>query len=179
MRRADIAQFLQDVIGLGRVVEARQAESKSVELRISASEDDGAKDWCEWWGSPTVAFLPAAGDEVLFIDLGSERIVLAVKSRQYQQDLETGECIVRAAGPSGACARLKPDGTIELSRGDAAASSFVPLDDLVQAQFTALKTAISGAAVSTGDGGLAFKNALLTALSSWPASTASTVTRTL
>jgi hypothetical protein len=43
----------------------------------------------------------------------------------------------------------------------------------VEAQLAALKNAISGAAVTAGDGGLAFKTNLMTALSSWPASVGS------
>lgn len=42
--------------------------------------------------------------------------------------------------------------------------------DLVEAQLSALKSAISAAPVTPGDGGLAFKTALLAALTSWPAS---------
>lgn len=151
MRRQDLAQFLQDTFGFAKVIEARQGASKSVELRISAHEGDPGKDWCEWWGPTTVSFLPAAGDEALFIDLGSERIVLAVKSRAFQQDLETGECIVRASGsPAAAYAKLKPDGTIELygdtKLGGDTATAAVPLDTLLQTNLAAIATAITSLA---------------------------------
>lgn len=184
MTRADTSKFMQDVVGFAKVVEARLGESKSVELRISVHEGDGADDWCEWWGSPTVAFFPEAGAEAMFVDLGGERVVIAVKSRQYQVDLESGECIVRASGPATpAYVKLKPDGTAELhvTAFDVGTSpvSYVPLDTLVQAQFAALKAAIVSAPITPTDGGAAFKAGLIAALSAWPAATASAVTRTL
>jgi hypothetical protein len=58
--------------------------------------------------------------------------------------------------------------------GDATATQYPSLADLVDTQLTALKTAISGAAVVANDGGAAFKANLLAALASWPASTAAT-----
>lgn len=64
--------------------------------------------------------------------------------------------------------------TAELRLGADSATSAVSLDPLVQAQFTALKAAISAAPVVAGDGGAAFKAALVSALSSWPATTAAT-----
>jgi len=54
------------------------------------------------------------------------------------------------------------------------AADFVALAALVQGQLTALKAAIAGAAVVAGDGGAAFKAAILAALTTWPASVAAT-----
>jgi hypothetical protein len=48
-----------------------------------------------------------------------------------------------------------------------------PRDSLVQQAFTTLKNAISAASTAPGDGGAAFKAALVSALSAWPPSTAS------
>jgi hypothetical protein len=48
--------------------------------------------------------------------------------------------------------------------GSGAATSFVALSDLVEAQLTALVSAINGAAVVANDGGAAFKTNLLAAL---------------
>lgn len=59
----------------------------------------------------------------------------------------------------------------------AAGGQFVALSNLVATQLTTLKSAISGAAVVAGDGGAAFKAALITALSAWPASVAATATK--
>jgi hypothetical protein len=61
--------------------------------------------------------------------------------------------------------------TIELGED---ATSFVALHDLAEGELTTLKNAIGGAACTPGDGGLAFKTALLAALAAWPGSTAST-----
>ena len=77
----------------------------------------------------------------------------------------------------GAVLHLKPNG--EVHAGAATASSFVALATLVAAELTALKTAISGAAVVTGDGGAAFKTNLLAALASWPGNVAATKVKAL
>jgi hypothetical protein len=54
----------------------------------------------------------------------------------------------------------------------ASASQYVALANLVAAELTALKSAISGAAVVAMDGGASFKSTLLAALGSWPGSVA-------
>lgn len=64
--------------------------------------------------------------------------------------------------------------TDELRLGSDGATQYVALASLVAAQLTALKSAISGAAVVAGDGGAAFKTNLIAALSSWPATVAAT-----
>lgn len=51
-------------------------------------------------------------------------------------------------------------------------TEFVARADRVEAQLSALKAAISGAAVVAGDGGAAFKANILAALAAWPGSTA-------
>lgn len=58
-----------------------------------------------------------------------------------------------------------------------APTSFIALADLVSSQLSTLKSAISGATPTAGDGGAAFKSALMTSLSAWPGSVASTLVR--
>lgn len=65
--------------------------------------------------------------------------------------------------------QVDPDGTVHLG---GAAGELVALANLVQAQLTALKSAIDGAAVAPSDGGALFKSNLMAALASWPASVA-------
>lgn len=60
-----------------------------------------------------------------------------------------------------------------LSIGNAGTAQFVALEPLVSAQLGVLKAAIAGAAVVAGDGGAAFKAAIVAALSAWPATMAS------
>lgn len=62
--------------------------------------------------------------------------------------------------------------TIKVAVGEGA--SAVALATLVTAQLNALKAAISGAPTTAGDGGAAFKAALVTALSQWPLTVSST-----
>ena len=64
-----------------------------------------------------------------------------------------------------------------ISLGEASAVDAVAMAAKVQAQLSALKTAISGAAVIGGDGGASFKAALVLALASWPASVGSTTVK--
>lgn len=58
---------------------------------------------------------------------------------------------------------------IELGDG---AINEVALHNLVEDELTDLKTAINGAGVTPGDGGAAFKSNIMSALGSWPGSTA-------
>lgn len=71
--------------------------------------------------------------------------------------------------------RVDPNGTVHL--GAASGAAFVALASLVTAQLTALKSAISGAAVVPNDGGAAFKANLMSALASWPGNVAATKTK--
>jgi hypothetical protein len=57
----------------------------------------------------------------------------------------------------------------EVRLGSSNATSLVALAPLVEAQLSALVTAITAAPTVPGDGGAAFKAALLAALSAWPA----------
>jgi hypothetical protein len=146
MRRKDVGQFLQDVIGFAKVVAASVGKSGSVELNIQATDDDASKDSCEWWGHPAISCQPAAGSESLFVDLGSERIVLGVKERRWQVSVEAGECIVRALGPgTPAYLKLKPDGTAELHAtridlGGEALTTFMARADRVDVALAKLQT---------------------------------------
>lgn len=58
-----------------------------------------------------------------------------------------------------------------------AASDFVVLKGLNEAQLTTLKTAISATVVVAGDGGASFKTTLLNALSTWPGNTGASKVR--
>lgn len=58
------------------------------------------------------------------------------------------------------------------SVGDSATAKLLAIAELVEEQLLALKDAISGAAVSAGDGGATFKSNIIAALSAWPATTA-------
>ncbi len=62
-------------------------------------------------------------------------------------------------------------GASNIAAGDGL--GFVAMAQLVATQLTALKAAISAAPVAPGDGGAAFKAALVSALGAWPASVAS------
>lgn len=68
---------------------------------------------------------------------------------------------------------IEIDGTT-VYLGDGSAANFVALANLVTAQLSALKSAISGAGVLAGDGGATFKAAIIAALGGWPASVAAT-----
>lgn len=90
---------------------------------------------------------------------------------------DTTGCRV-ALGADGSCTitrgttvvvEVTASGEVRLGTG---AAQFVALSNLVNTQLSALKTAISGAAVLAGDGGATFKTNLLAALSTWPGSTA-------
>lgn len=60
------------------------------------------------------------------------------------------------------------------SKAGSTTADFVALATETAAQLSALKSAISGAAVAAGDGGASFKAAIVAALSSWPGNIAAT-----
>lgn len=83
-------------------------------------------------------------------------------------DAGTGHFVAgKAGGP-----QIHIDGsTVQLG---AAGGQFVALENLVGAQLSALKSAISGAVTVPNDGGASLKSTILAALSTWPASVAAT-----
>lgn len=77
---------------------------------------------------------------------------------------------------------MKADGTVLLGASDA--TEMVALANLVASALAALKSAISGAGTTPGDGGAAFKAAIMAALNGitppgpvWPPSVAATLTK--
>lgn len=68
------------------------------------------------------------------------------------------------------------DGVITLG-SDSGSADFVALASAVSSQLSTLKAAISGAAVTAGDGGASFKAAIMAALSTWPGSVASSTVK--
>jgi hypothetical protein len=117
---------------------------------------------------------------------------LYVQQRALAHAPAGGAGLVLGSDASGARVALLANGTLRITQGDAtvlevdtagvvhlggAAGELVALAHLVGAQLTALKTAINGAAVVPGDGGAAFKAAIMAALASWPSSTAATKTK--
>lgn len=115
---------------------------------------------------------PRAGAEAVVLFVGGRRdhgLVVAVDDRRYRvKGLADGE--VALYNDAGARVHLKADGTIEAGAGGTV--NAVALANLVASELSALKSAISGAAVVAGDGGAAFKANILTALASWPGAVA-------
>lgn len=109
----------------------------------------------------------AAGDGVLLIfcdfDIGAWRDSTSGKPADPGDET--------AHGPVGAVCLPGLDTS---ARKAAEVNDAVALATLVAAQLTALKSAISGTVIVPNDGGASFKSTLLAALSSWPATVAST-----
>lgn len=129
-----------------------------------------SEDWAGWWDGQ--------GDLRNPIDLRrhdrSHAVFLPVGFVRRAQPLAGASATDMVAGQDGGSTiRIKPDGTIELAGG----AQFVALANLVTSQLTTLKAAIGSAGVTTGDGGLAFKTALVAALTTWPGNIASTKTK--
>lgn len=160
MRRSDIAQFMQDVVGFAKVIASSVGASGSPQLKIQATDDDQSADTCEWWGHPAISCKPPAGGEALFIDLGGERVVLGVKERRWQVSVADGECVVRALGSaSPAYIKLKPDGTAEVHAervdlGGEALATFLARADKVDTELAAI--ADTFASFVPGTGGASF-----------------------
>jgi hypothetical protein len=145
VRRSDVAQTFADLIGFARGVAVRLGPSKSTEVQLEASADDGARRWSELWGHAPLLYKPASGAEHLYVELGDERVVFATKDRRWQIETGDGEVVLRAMGASAAYVRLTPDGTctIEAKAMNLGGESgqLVALSPLVE---TAISTAIAG-----------------------------------
>lgn len=174
--RSDVAEVISALISFGAIARSTAYGTAF----IVAHEDDNDGDECEIYGSPGVQTRAPAGSEHIFVDLDGERVIFGMRETRWQIALQVGETVLRALADGAAYLKMKPDGTAEFGKhGAPAPTSPLSLDDLVQAQFEALKTAIAGAPITPTDGGAAFKAGLLSALSAWPAPTASTVVRSL
>jgi len=176
MRRGGVMQSLQDVVGFAKIVSASLGASYSLYLQHEAHADDASDVKDEAWGHAPLLYRPLTTTESMFIQLGDERISIATKERNWQIDVADGEVVLRALGSAKAYVRLHPDGSAEVHATSinlgGTATQFVALANLVVANLTALKDAISEAAVTPTDGGAAFKAAILLALTSWPSAVA-------
>ena len=156
MTRSRTVEVLSDLISFAKLTKSRLGGSKSTEVQLQASDDDGAEDAAEVWGDAALLSRPVAGAEALFIELGDERVVFATKDRRWQIACEEGEVVLRAMGAgSPAYVHLKPDGSciikatsVNLGGG---AEKFVALANLVE---DAIKNAITKHthSVTTGSG---------------------------
>ena len=134
---------------------------------IQAEDAEGypTDDDVELYEQPGVTFRVADGAEVLLLELGadgSNLTALATSGRGERPTtaIEEGEGGLYYAGEFKVF--LKANGKVYL--GSPAATDYVALASKVEAELNKIKTAISGAAVSPGDGGAAFKTNIISAL---------------
>lgn len=146
-------------------------------LQLGAGPGE-TRDGCERFQEYGFTSVPLAGAEAVVIFPNGRRdhgLVVAVDDRRYRlTDLEPGDVALYRAGGLHLVHR-EARSTItapEVRLGSDSATELVALASLVEAQLTTLRTAISTASVTSGDGGAAFKSSLLGALADWPASTA-------
>lgn len=146
-------------------------------LQLGAGPGE-TRDGCERFQEYGFSSVPLAGAEAVVIFPNGRRdhgLVVAVDDRRYRPTgLQPGDVILYRAGGLHLVHRSDRSTLTapEIRLGSDAATELVALASLVEAQLSALKTAISSAAVVSGDGGAAFKANLIAALSAWPATTA-------
>ena len=159
------------------VVQLPDDTAKLQLLQLSVGPDE-TRDRCERFQEYGLTSVPLEGAEAVVLFPNGRRdhgLVVAVADRRYRlAGLSPGDVALYRAG--GLHLVLREDRASitapEVRLGSDAATELVALASRVEAQLTALKSAISGAATAPSDGGAAFKANLLAALSSWPASTA-------
>lgn len=177
--RRQVMEVLQGVFGFGKVAKSSGHGSYDVDGEIGEATTPD----CERWGDAAVLSRPQVGAEVKYIQLGDERVVIGTRDTRWQIDVAAGEVVVRAMGAgSPAYVRLRPNGDVQIVGGNIhlgaeSVATYVALANLVTAQLSVLKGAISGAAVTAGDGGTAFKANIVAALSAWPGTVAASKTR--
>ena len=94
--------------------------------------------------------------------------------RPFVAPLADADATTMAMGRDGGAGQIhiRPD-RVDIGGRDIDAAKALARADRVEAQLTALKNAISEAAVAPMDGGATFKLNIMTALSAWPGSTGS------
>lgn len=155
MRRRDVVQTLSDLVGFAKGLATRLGASKSVEVQLEATEDDGAEKWCELWAHAPLLYKPLADTEQLYVELGDERVVFATKDRRWQIATGDGEVVLRAIGEgSPAFVKLKPDGTAEVHAKainlGGSATHFVALSNLVESAISAAIKSHTHGGVTSG-----------------------------
>jgi phage gp45-like len=109
--------------------------------------------------------------EAVVITIGEAQhsVIVATRDedlrRLWKAELDAGEDVA-AMFNSATIVLCKSDGTVEIRSRGGEAKRLLTVDD-----GEALKSAINGAATTGGDGGAAFKAALLAALAAWPTGT--------
>lgn len=207
MTRADVMNILRDAIRSGEIKSSKLDGSKNVVVCVQTADDDSSATDSEVCTQGPLQFKPVDGSDALFLELGDERRVLSIKNRDWQISIADGEVVLQAlGGTTPAYLHLKPNGdatlkgaSLSLNMSSAAtlkctnftvdmsgetkignsAAQFAALANLVTAQFNTLKAAIGAAGVVAGDGGAAFKAALVAALATWPSNIAASKTKVL
>jgi len=180
-------EILGGVLSFGRIKSTSIASSsKTIAAKVEANEGEDTTPDDELFGVAAVLQRPKAPDssgecEAFFARLGDEKVIIATRDKRWQVSLEDGEVVLRAFGPGAAYVKLAPDGTATIvggtvKLGSDGASDPVALSSLVESELLTIKTAIAGAAVTPGDGGAAFKAAVVLALAAFPGSVGSSVT---
>lgn len=146
-----------------------------MQLGVLAGE---TRDGCERVQNYGLSSKPVAGAEAVVLFVGGHRdhpLIVAVDDRRYRPTgLEDGDVCLYGKGSERV---LLKDGRIVVTSADVrlgsdSAADYVALASLVSTELGKLKTAITNAAVTAGDGGAVFKTNLLAALTNWPASVA-------
>ncbi len=176
-----IVTGVSEVDGVGYLFDvALQPSGRECQARLAAM---GA-------GAGAGMLWPIAVDDevlVLFPDADPNRAVLlpglsssaAELPSDWSNDTVRVEAVgrdveVRAgSGGSRAEVKIEASGAVTITSaaiklGGSTATDFVALKSLVEAQLSALSSAISGAAVVAGDGGASFKAAIMASLTGWP-----------
>lgn len=153
--------IIRAIVKLARVTTGAQT-IQALDGRGLPTDDD-----VELYEQPGVSFRLADGDEVLLLELGSDPSNLTAigtsgRGKRPTVAIEAGEGGLYYAGMFKVF--LKNDGNVYLGSKDA--TDYVALASKVEAELAKIKNAISGAAVSGGDGGAAFKANIIAGLTS-------------
>ena len=132
------------------------------------------------YGFASIPVNGAEGVRVSVFSDGDHGVVVVLDDRRYRPTLADGE--VAVYHKDGAIVHFKADGSIAIVPsgsglvhvGADPGAEFIALATKVATELTALKSAISGAAVAGGDGGATFKSNILAALTAWPGDVAAT-----
>lgn len=145
--REHVHQAIAGLWDFGRIVGSKVSPDRST-VWIDIEEVGEVMKAQELWGSWAILTRPAAPDatgeragEVMYIRRGDELVGVACRDTRWQvADIEPGETILRALGPSAAMIRMKPDGTLQI----AGVGDFVALASKTLTELTAIVTNFNG-----------------------------------
>jgi hypothetical protein len=175
--RHEMMQLIDTLLDFGKIVASSMSDKmKNVLVSVTGAETQyGAEraDNQPLYAHAGVLFRPAAPSEagvceLVYARVGDEMVPLATRDCRWQRDLEEGEVYMRSMSDTSARIHAMPDGSsythaTEIKLGSKDASEAVAIASKVEERLDKIAAALDtlcSTAPTTGDGGLALRDAV-------------------